>query len=69
VVVSVSVEGYAFSDAASIAPHDGGARVALGMAPRPWLVFDVGGDVEFPETRSYSVFVGMTVIPVIWWRS
>jgi hypothetical protein len=67
---SIAVEGYAFSDAAPIAPHDGGVRAALGMTPRPWLVFDFGGDVGFfPETRSYSVFVGMTIIPVVWWRS
>jgi hypothetical protein len=67
---SVVVEGYAFSDAAPVAPHDGGLRAALGMTPRPWLVFDVGGDLGFfPSTRSFSVFVGMTIIPVVWWRS
>ena len=67
---SIAVEGYVFSDAAPIAARDGGIRVALGMTPRPWLVFDLGGDLGyFPSTRSYSVFVGMTVIPVVWWRS
>jgi hypothetical protein len=67
---SIAVEGYVFSDAAPIAPRDAGLRAALGMTPRPWLVFDVGGDQGFfPSTRSFSVFVGMTIIPVVWWRS
>jgi hypothetical protein len=67
---SIAVEGYAFSDAAPIASRNGGILAALGMTPRPWLVFDFGGDLGFfPSTRSYSVFVGMTIIPVVWWRS
>jgi len=66
---SIAVEGYAFTDAAPVAPRDGGVRVVLGTTPRPWLVFDVGGDAGlFPPTRSFSVFVGMTVIPIVLWR-
>ena len=66
---SIAVEGYVFSDAAPLAGRDGGVRAAVGMTPRPWLVFDVGGDVGFfPSTRSYGMFVGMTFIPVVWWR-
>jgi hypothetical protein len=66
---SIALEGYGFTDAAPIAPRDGGLRAALGTTARSWLVFDLGGDVGFfPSTRAYSVFVGMTVIPVVWWR-
>ncbi len=67
---SIAVEGYGFTDAAPIAPRDGGIRAALGTTARPWLVFDVGADAGFfPSTRAYSAFVGMTIIPVLWWRS
>jgi hypothetical protein len=67
---AIAVEGYAFSDAAPIAARDGGILVAVGMTPRPWLVFDFGGALGlFPSTRSYGAFVGMTIIPVVWWRS
>jgi hypothetical protein len=39
------------------------------MAPRPWLVFDVGGDVGyFADARAYSSFVGMTIVPVRLWH-
>jgi hypothetical protein len=65
----VAVEGYYFSDAAPLAPHDGGVRVALSVASRSWLVTDLGGDVGFfPSTRAYSFFFGMTVIPAVLWR-
>jgi hypothetical protein len=64
------VEGYYFSDAAPVAPRDGGFLFALSHNPRPWLMFDCGGDVGwFPTTRSYSVFVGMSVVPALLWRS
>ena len=67
---SIAVEGYAFTDAAPLASHDGGIRAAVGMTPRPWLVFDIGGDAGFfPSTRAYTVFVGMTIVPFVWWRS
>jgi hypothetical protein len=66
----VAVEGYYFSDAAPLAPHDGGVRVALSVASRSWLVADLAGDVGFfPSTRAYSFFFGMTMIPVVLWRS
>jgi hypothetical protein len=62
-------EGYVFSDAAPVASRDGGFLVALSYGPRPWLVFDAGGDVGFfPSTRAYSLFVGMTILPTIFWR-
>jgi hypothetical protein len=63
------VEGYYFSNAAPVAPRDGGVRGALTLTPRPWLVFDAGGDVGFfPSTRAFTLFVGMTVVPVVLWR-
>jgi hypothetical protein len=65
----VAVEGYYFSDAAPLAPRDGGIRVALSVASRSWLVADVAGDVGFfPSTRAYSFFFGMTIIPAVLWR-
>ncbi len=68
-VLSVALEGYLFSDAAPVASHDGGVRAALGFTARPWLVVDTGGDVGFyPQARAYSVFLGATVIPIVWWR-
>jgi hypothetical protein len=62
-------EGYVFSDASPVASRDGGVLFAVNHAPREWLMFDVGGDIGFfPSTRAYSVFVGMTVVPVVLWR-
>jgi hypothetical protein len=67
--LGVAVEGYYFSDAAPLAPHDGGVRVALSVASRAWLVADLAGDVGFfPSTRAYSLFFGMTVVPAVLWR-
>jgi hypothetical protein len=64
------VEGYYFTDAAPIAPRDGGFLFAISHNPRPWLMFDFGGDVGwFPSTRAYSVFVGMSVVPALLWKS
>lgn len=60
------VEGYAFADAAPLAKRDGGLLLALSESPRPWLVFDAGGDLGFyPSTRSYALFVGATFVPVV----
>ena len=65
----VMVEGYVFSSAAPIATRDGGVLVAFTHSPRPWLTFDLGGDVgTFPATREYSVFVGMSIVPARLWR-
>jgi hypothetical protein len=64
----VMVESYYFSDAPPLALRDGGCLIALSLTPRPWLVFDFGGDVSyFPATRAYSSFVGMTIAPVRLW--
>jgi hypothetical protein len=68
-VVGVAVEGYGFTNAAPFASHDGGARAAVGFTARPWLIVDAGGDVGFfPSVRSCSLFLGLTVIPVVFWR-
>jgi hypothetical protein len=65
----VMAEGYYFSDASPLAARDGGILFALSHSPRRWLVFDFGGDVGlFRETRAYSVFVGMSVVPAVLWR-
>lgn len=63
------IEGYFFSDASPVQRRDGGFLFAVSHSPRPWLVFDAGGDIGFFwSTRAYSMFVGMTVIPAILWR-
>jgi hypothetical protein len=64
------VENYYFTDAAPFAGPDGGCLFAISVSPRPWLVFDFGGDVGyFPSSRSFSSFVGMTIVPVRLWPS
>lgn len=64
----IMAESYYFTDAAPIAPRDGGFLFAINHSPEPWLMFDVGGDVGmFPSTRAYSVFVGMSVVPFLLW--
>ncbi len=65
----VMVEEYYFTDASPFATRDGGTLFAISHSPKPWLVFDVGGDVgSFPSTRAYSAFVGMTIVPVLLWK-
>ena len=65
----IMAETYYFSGALPISAHDGGFLFALTHTPKPWLVFDFGGDVGyFPSTRAYSAFVGMTVVPVRFWK-
>jgi hypothetical protein len=64
----VMAEGYYFTDARPIATRDGGFLFAISHSPKPWLVFDCGGDLGmFPSTRAYSLFVGMTIVPVLLW--
>lgn len=64
----IMVENYYFTDAGRLAGRDGGCLFALSLSPRPWIVFDFGGDVGyFPSSRGYSTFVGMTIVPVRLW--
>jgi hypothetical protein len=66
----IMAEGYYFTDAAPVAMRDGGFLVAINHGPRPWLMFDLGADVGmFPSTRAYSLFAGMSIVPVNLWRS
>ena len=65
----VEVEGYIFSAAGLAASRDGGVRAVLTCSPRPWIVVDAGGDAGFyPSIRAYTVFAGITFIPVAFWR-
>jgi len=65
----VMAEGYAFSDAAPVAARDAGALFAVSETLLPWLVLDEGVDLAlFRDTRSFSVFVGLTVVPLVLWR-
>ena len=64
----IMVEAYYFTDAAPIASRDGGLLFGITHSPKPWLVFDCGGDVGyFPSTRAYSLFVGMSIVPTLLW--
>jgi hypothetical protein len=64
-----ALEVYAFSDASPVAARDAGVRSFVAVSPRPWWVFDVGGDVGLvASTRAYSLFLGMTFVPVILFR-
>jgi hypothetical protein len=66
---TLEAEIYYFADQAPVVPHDGGLRGALTWAPLPWLVVDAGGDGGFyPSVRGYTVFAGLTMIPVVSWR-
>jgi hypothetical protein len=68
-VFGVMGEAYYFANAAPIAPRDGGLLFAFTHSPRSWLIFDMGADIGwFPSTRAYSLFVGMSIIPVVFWR-
>jgi hypothetical protein len=63
-------EAYYESSADPVSSRDGGFLFAFTHSPRPWLIFDIGGDVGFfPSTRSYSTFIGMSFIPAVLWRS
>jgi hypothetical protein len=65
-----AVEVYGLSNAAPLEIRDGGVRFVVTATPRPWLVFDFGADPGFFQAlRSYTLFVGMTIVPVMFWRS
>jgi hypothetical protein len=68
-IFGVMGEAYYFSNAPPIAPRDGGLLFAFTHSPRNWLIFDMGADIGwFPSSRAYSLFVGMSIIPVVLWR-
>ncbi len=65
----VMAEVYSFTDASPVVGRDGGLLLAVSHSPRSWLMFDAGGDIGwFPSTRAFSLFVGMTLIPVVLWN-
>jgi hypothetical protein len=67
--LGVELEAYYLSEALPVLPHDGGGRAALTFSPKPWLVLDAGGDIGFFwSVRQYTLFAGLTVIPVVFWR-
>lgn len=67
----VMVESYYFTDAAPLAMRDGGFLFALSHSPKPWLTFDVGGDIGYfgaeANGRAFSAFVGMSMVPFLLW--
>jgi hypothetical protein len=65
----IMAEAYYFTDAAPIATQDGGFLFAISQSPKPWLMFDFGGDVGyFPSTRAFSLFCGLSIVPVLLWK-
>ncbi|HEX4385386.1 MAG TPA: hypothetical protein VH083_20645 [Myxococcales bacterium] len=57
------LETYVFGSADPVATKDAGVLAALTFSPSPFLTFDAGGDVSlFRDVRSYSLFVGLTVV-------
>jgi len=65
----VMAEGYVFSDATPVAARDAGALFAVSETLTPWLVVDEGVDLAFfHDTRSFSAFVGLTIVPLVLWR-
>ncbi len=64
----VMVEVYGFSGALPIATRDGGFLFAISHSPKPWLMFDFGGDLGFfPAARKYSAFFGVSIVPALLW--
>lgn len=64
----IMAESYYFTDASPYATRDGGFLFALCHSPKPWLTLDFGGDIGyFPRTRAYSVFIGISMVPVLLW--
>ncbi len=62
------VEGYVFSDASPVSPHDAGLLSALSYQPRKWIILDIGPDIGLEHsTRIISAFVGVTVDPIALW--
>jgi hypothetical protein len=65
----VMAEGYVFSDASPVAARDAGTLFAVSETVLPWLVLDEGADLAlFRDTRSFSLFVGLTIVPAVFWR-
>jgi len=61
-------EGYYFSRAQPLVDRDAGILLGFTYAARSWLVFDVGGDIGLISTvRGFSLFTGMTIVPVDLW--
>ncbi len=64
----VMAEVYGFSGALPIATRDGGFLFAISHSPKPWLMFDFGGDLGFfPAVRKYSAFFGVSLVPALLW--
>jgi hypothetical protein len=62
------VEAYAFADGGQLAPRDAGVLAAVGYAPKPSVMFDLGSDVSaFPTTRTFTLFGGVTFVPARLW--
>jgi hypothetical protein len=62
-------ETYWFDDGGPIALRDAGLLLAGSYAPDRRVMFDAGGDVSlYPSTRAYTLFVGVTFIPLRLWE-
>ena len=66
--VGAMVETYVFANAGRIAPKDAGLLTALSYALGPRVLFDGGVDTSFVRsTRLFTLFVGVTFVPVRLW--
>ena len=66
--VGAMAETYVFASAGRIAPKDAGLLTALSYAPGPRVLFDAGVDTSFVQsTRLFTLFVGVTFVPVRLW--
>jgi len=62
------IENYYFAPADPFASRDAGGLAAVSYNPISWLVFDAGADLGYvTETRSFSLFAGMTIVPLRLW--
>jgi hypothetical protein len=66
----VMLEGYGFTDASPVASVDAGMLAAACFSPKPWLTLDIGADAGLVQSvRSFSLFTGMTIVPVDLWET
>jgi hypothetical protein len=64
------LEGYGFTDASPVASPDAGVLMATCFSPKPWLTLDLGVDAGLIQSvRSFSLFTGLTVVPVDFWET
>ncbi len=59
------LEGYTFERGEPYVEHDAGLLMGLSYSLAPEVMFDIGGDVALYNSRSATLFVGVTFLPFI----